>query len=154
LVPVLRGSRDARDADALADALLNPRDRSYSVPQLLEFVSRNGLAFGRWYRQAPYLPHCGALSRTPHAPTPAALAPPEQYAAMELWRGTMAAHSAVVYGSETAGAAGVRFDDERSLRFVPIRRPSTQLILERLPANAAGVLLNRGHQHPDLIVAL
>ena len=29
-----------RNADALADALLNPRDRSYSVPQLFDFLDR------------------------------------------------------------------------------------------------------------------
>src|SRR4029078_10889067 len=36
LAPLLRASRDARDTDALADALLNPRDRSYSVPTLFD----------------------------------------------------------------------------------------------------------------------
>ena len=67
LVTLLRGSRDAQNADALADALLNPRDRSYSVPQLFDFIDRNGMAFGRWYWQAPYLPQCGAIAATPHA---------------------------------------------------------------------------------------
>src|SRR5262245_4619714 len=65
LVTLLRGSRDARNPDALADALLNPRDRSYSVPQLLDFIERNGFTFGRWCWQRPYLPHCGALCATP-----------------------------------------------------------------------------------------
>ncbi len=46
----------------LADALLHPQDRSYSVPQLMDFLDRSGLAFGRWIRQAPYLPWCGALA--------------------------------------------------------------------------------------------
>ena len=69
LATVLRGSRDAANADALADALLNPRDRSYSVPQLFDFIERNDLKFGRWYSQAPYLPQCGAIATTPHADT-------------------------------------------------------------------------------------
>ena len=30
------------------------------------FLDRAGLAFGRWVRQAPYLPWCGALASTPH----------------------------------------------------------------------------------------
>src|SRR5262249_17840177 len=67
LVTVLRGSRDAQNDAAMADALLNPRDRSYSVPQLFDYIDRNGMAFGRWYWQAPYLPQCGALAATPHA---------------------------------------------------------------------------------------
>src|SRR6185503_7685953 len=42
------GSREFVNGDALADALLNPRDRSYSVPQLFDFLERNDLRFGRW----------------------------------------------------------------------------------------------------------
>ena len=64
---LLRESRDFADDDALADALCNPRDRAYSVPELLDLIARAGLRFGRWERQAPYLPDCGAISETPHA---------------------------------------------------------------------------------------
>ena len=155
LVNVLRGSRDARDADALADALLNPRDRSYSVPQLFDFIERSGLTFGRWYWQAPYLPQCGAVAATPHAARLAALAPRAQYAAMELWRGTMTAHTVVVHRTDARESVSeVCFDDERWLGFVPVRLPWTQLIQERLPPGAAGVLLNRSHQFHDLFFAI
>src|SRR5262245_6457769 len=152
LVNVLRGSRDARNADALADALLNPRDRSYSVPQLFDFIERNGLTFGRWYRQAPYLPQCGSIAATPHAKLLATLPAKDQYAAMELWRGTMTAHSVIVH--RTDAGSEVCFDDERWLRFVPVRLPWTQLIQERLPPGAAGVLLNSSHQFHDLFFAI
>jgi SAM-dependent methyltransferase len=155
LVSLLRGSRDARNADALADALLNPRDRSYSVPQLFDFIERNGLTLGRWYWQAPYLPQCGAIATTPHAKRLAALSEREQYAAVELWRGTMAAHSAIVYRSDAKeDDARIRFDDESWLRYVPVRLPWTQLVQERLPAGAAGVLLNRSHPYTDLILVI
>ena len=93
-----------RNPDALADALLNPRDRSYSVPQLFDFIERNGLTFGRWYSQAPYLPQCGAIAATPHAKRLAALPEREQYAAMELWRGTLASHSVIVSRSDASDA--------------------------------------------------
>ncbi len=73
------GSREFND-EALADALLNPRDRSYSVPQLFDFIERNDLRLGRWYWQAPYLPQCGAISGTQHAERLAALPEREQYA--------------------------------------------------------------------------
>jgi len=154
LVTVLRASRDAQNDDALADALLNPRDRSYSVPQLFDYIDRNGMTFGRWYWQAPYLPQCGAIAATPHAERLAALPPRDQYTAMELWRGTMTAYSVVVHRSDAAKDTGIRFDDERWLRFVPIRLPWTQLIRERLPAAAAGALLNRSHPHHDLILVI
>jgi hypothetical protein len=155
LVTVLRGSRDARNPDALADALLNPRDRSYSAPQFLDFLERNDLTFGRWHWQAPYLPQCGAMAETPHARRLAALPERERYAAMELWRGTMTSHSAVVYRSDSGeDVPQVRFDGERWLRYVPLRLPWTQLVQERLPPGAAGVLLNRSHPHHDLVVML
>ena len=61
------GSRDFSNVDALADALLNPRDRSYSVSQLFDFVEGNDLKLSRWYWQAAYLPQCGFIASTPHA---------------------------------------------------------------------------------------
>jgi hypothetical protein len=91
---------------------LNPRDRSYSVPELFEFVERNGLTFGRWYWQAAYLPQCGAISSTPHAGRLAALPEREQYAQMELWRGLMANHSFLVHHSDSSP---LRFDRDQYL---------------------------------------
>jgi hypothetical protein len=155
LTPVLRGSLDARNADALADALLNPRDRAYSVPQLFDFLERNGLTLRRWYWQAPYLRQCGALAATPHTPRLAILPERDQYAAAELWRGTMATHSGIVSRSDAGpGGARVRFDDDAWRAYVPIRLPWTQIVQERLPAGAAAVLLNRSHPFHDLILPL
>jgi hypothetical protein len=156
IVTLLRGSRDSANPDALADALLNPRDRSYSVPQLFDFIEGNGLTFGRWYRQAPYLPQCGAIAATPHAKRLAALPERDRYAAMELWRGTLASHSAIVSRSDAPHArVAARFDDDRHWpNYVPIRLPGTVCVRERLPAGAAGVLLSRYHASPDLILAI
>jgi SAM-dependent methyltransferase len=151
---VLRGSRDAQDRDALADALLNPRDQAYSVPELFNFIERNGLAFSRWVAQAPYLPQCGAISTTPHAARLQALPDREQYAALELWRGTMTTHSVVVRRSDGDECPSVRFDDDRWRRYVPVRLPWTVCVRERLPAGAAGVLLNRSHTYPDLVLVV
>jgi SAM-dependent methyltransferase len=155
LVTLLHGSRDAHNPDALADALLNPRDRSYSVPQLFALLDRNGLTFGRWYWQAPYLPHCGAIAATPHATPLAALPERDQYAAMELWRGTMSSHSAVVYRSDASESdVRPRLGGERWLEHVPHRLPWTRLVQERLPSGAAGVLLNGSHSYHDLVLIL
>jgi hypothetical protein len=142
-------ARDSRDADALADALLNPRERSYSVPELFEALDRTGWRFGRWYTQAPYLPGCGAIARTPHASRLASLAARQQYAAVELWRGSLVRHSLVVHRDD-----GVVRRDAASDHSVPIRRPHTLCIQERLPAGAAAVLINRNHPNPDLILPI
>jgi SAM-dependent methyltransferase len=156
LAALLRGARDAGNADALADALLNPRDRAYSVPQLFDFLERSGLTFGRWYSQAPYLPQCGAIAATPHATRLAALPERDQYAAMELWRGTLPTHSVIAVRSDAPHASvQVRFNDERNWpRYVPVRLPGTVCVQERLPPGAAAVLLSRYHASPDLILPI
>jgi SAM-dependent methyltransferase len=142
LVPLLRSSPDFATKDGVADALLHPRDRSYSVPQLMEFLDRAGLVFGRWIRQAPYLPWCGALASSPHGARLAELEPVEQYAAIELFRGSMVRHSAV------------RFDGDNWLEYVPVRLPNTVVVHDRLPAGASAVLINRDHTFTDLYLPI
>ena len=78
---LLREAPDFRNEAALADALLNPQDRAYSVPQLFEFIEGAGLRFGRWVKQAPYDPQCGAVAKIPQMSGIARLPLAEQYAA-------------------------------------------------------------------------
>jgi SAM-dependent methyltransferase len=154
LMPLLGASRDFRNADAIADALLNPRDRSYSVPELLDAVTASGLSFVRWYWQAPYLPQCGAIAATPHAHRLGQLTAAGQYAAMELWRGAMTTHSLVIGRDDGTPRTPIDFDDEHWNEYVPVRLPSTVCVQERLPPGAAGVLLNRSHPFHDLILPI
>ena len=149
------GSREFPRPDALADAVLNPRERSYSVSQVLEFVESNGLQLSRWYWQAPYLPHCGFMSSSPHASKLKALPEHEQYMEMELWRGMLPNHSFVAHRSDRKNnGAKITFDDERYLRYVPVRQPWTICLAERLPPGAAGVLVNQTHIFSDLYLII
>ena len=68
LARLLGGSADFRSQAGLADALLHPQDRAYTVTELFDFLERAGLVFGRWVRQAPYLSPCGALAGLPTRP--------------------------------------------------------------------------------------
>ena len=149
LVLMMRGSRDGLDANNLVDALLNPRDRTYSVPQLYDFVERNDLKFARWYWQAPYLPQCGVIAQTPHASRLAALSERDQYTQMELWRGLMNNHDFLVHQGD-ANERKISFDGEQYLRYVPIRRAWTMCVQDKLPPGAAGVLVNQTHMFDDL----
>jgi SAM-dependent methyltransferase len=151
LESLLREAPDFRDPAALADALLNPQDRAYSVPQLLEFIEGGGLAFGRWVRQAPYDPRCGAVARIPQAAQMQRLPEAEQYAALELFRGTMARHSAIVHRADSAGPLQrIDFSGDAWRDYVPIRLPDTIAVQERLPPGAAAVLINRTHTYTDI----
>jgi SAM-dependent methyltransferase len=155
LARLLAESPDFRRKDALADALLNPQESTYSVPQLLDLIESEGLRFGRWVRQAPYLPGCSGLDATPHAGRLAALPVKEQYAALELFRGTMLRHSLIAYRDEAPGDGGFpRFEGEEWLGYVPLRLPETACLRERLPAGAAAVLINQAHEYHDLFLPI
>ena len=155
LQSLLREAPDFRQEAALADALLHPQDRAYSVPQLFEFIKRSGLTFGRWVKQAPYSPQCGVLSHIPFISRMAELSPAEQYAAVELFRGTMVRHSAVVYRDDSpAGPRPVSFTGDAWLNYVPIKMSDTICVQERLPSGAAGVLINQTHTCTDLYMPI
>jgi SAM-dependent methyltransferase len=151
LAALLRAAPDFRDAAALADALLHPQDRAYSVPELFDFLARGGLSFLRWLKQAPYSPRCGVLARLPQSARLARLPEAEQFAAAELFRGTMVRHSAIVgRADEPEAAAPVSFAGRVWERFLPIRLADTIAVRERLPPGATAVLINRGHTDTDL----
>jgi SAM-dependent methyltransferase len=149
---VLRHARDFRQPDAMADALLHPLDRAYSVPQLYDWLGRTGVAFGRWIEQAPYLPHCGMVAKSPHAARLASLPPPQQHAAVELLRGTMVSHNFIAYRDDRqAESQPIAFAGDRWRGYVPIALPWTVCVRERLPPGSVAVLINRAHTCTDLI---
>jgi SAM-dependent methyltransferase len=152
---LLRAAPDFRQEAALADALLHPQDRAYSVPQLFDFIEKAGLTFGRWLKQAPYTPHCGVMEKIPQTARIAKLSFAEQYAAVELFRGTMVRHSAVVYRNDSPGGVQlISFAGDTWLGYVPLRMPDTICVQERLPPGAAGVLINQTHAYRDLIMPI
>jgi SAM-dependent methyltransferase len=152
---LLRQAPDFRSDAALADALLHPQDRAYSVPQVFDFIEKAGLTFGRWLRQAPYSAHCGVVAKIPQANRIARLSTTDQYAAIELFRGTMARHSIVAYRDDNpSGRQQVSFSDDSWLDYVPIRISDTICVQDRLPPGAAAVLINHTHTYPDLFLPI
>jgi SAM-dependent methyltransferase len=157
---LLAQSPDFQDEAAVADALLNPQDRAYSVPQLFELIEGSGLRFGRWLRQAPYSVYCGVLARIPQAARIARLPLKEQFAAIELFRGTMTRHSVVAYRNDCKSNSQPFSDVSHDwLSYVPARMSDTiciqdQSIQERLPSGAVAVLFNRTHTYKDLLLPI
>jgi SAM-dependent methyltransferase len=151
---ILREAPDFKQEAALADALLHPQDCAYSVPQLLEFIERGQLTFGRWVRQAPYVPRCGVLAQIPQTTRIAELPLEEQFAAVELFRGPMVRHSVVVYPNDGPGVHRVSFAGDAWLDYVPVRMADTVCVQARLPTGAAGVLINRSHSYTDIFMAV
>ncbi len=152
---VMREAPEFQQAAALADALLHPQDRAYSVPQFLDFIKAGGLTFGRWMKQAPYSPHCGVVARIPQTTQMALLPLAEQYSAVEFFRGTMVRHSAVVYRDDTPGGSpAVSFAGDAWRRYKPIRMPETVCVQERVPPGYAAVLINQTHTCKDILLAI
>jgi 2-polyprenyl-3-methyl-5-hydroxy-6-metoxy-1,4-benzoquinol methylase len=152
---VARRTKDFIYPDALADALLHPQDRAYTVPQLYAWLEYGGLSFGRWVEQAPYLPQCGAIARMQHATRLAALAPPMQHAAVELLRGTMTRHNFIAYRDDhVRNSQPINFDGDAWRGWVPLRLPWTLCIRDRAPPGFAAVLVNRAHTYPDLALPI
>jgi SAM-dependent methyltransferase len=148
---VKKRAKDFGEPDALADALLNPRDRAYTVPEIHDWLQRCGLKFGRWYEQAPYLPQCGAMARTPHGGRLSSLPSLAQHAAMELLRGTMDRHAFVAYRDDRAAASQpIAFDGDAWRSHVPVGLPWSRYLRERAPAGFSAVLINPNHIYPDL----
>jgi SAM-dependent methyltransferase len=155
LGPLLREAPDFRQEAALADALLHPQDRAYSVPQLFDFIGRGGLTFARWVKQAPYSPHCGVMAHLPQASRIATLPSSEQYAAVELFRGTMVRHSAILYRNDHPGPAQhVEFSGDAWLGYVPIRMTDSVCVQDRLPPGTAAILISPSHAYGDLFAPI
>jgi SAM-dependent methyltransferase len=152
---VARGTKDFRHLDALADALLHPQDRAYTVPQLYAWLQRCGLSFGRWFEQAPYLPQCGAIAATPHAARLFSLSPQLQHAAVELLRGTMTRHSFIAYRDDRPiDGQPITFGGDAWRGYVPLRLPWTMWIKDRTPPGSAAILINPAHAYPDLALPI
>ena len=156
LASLLHEAPDFRTEAALADALLNPQDRAYSVPRLFEFLHANRLKFGRWLRQAPYSLEVGLLSRIPGTMRSTQLSLQDQYAAAELFRGTMTRHSMIAYRDDSPSSTEITFapDSNEWLRYVPLRVPDTVRVQEQLPPGIAAILINRGHTHKDIYLPI
>jgi hypothetical protein len=152
---VLQEAPDFRQEAALADALLHPQDRAYSVPQLFDFIEKGKLTFARWVKQAPYIPRCGVMAQIPQALQMIKLPLQEEYAAAELFRGTMVRHSVIVYRNDRPGNEHpISFEANAWPRYVPIRMSDTISVQERLPVGADAVLINRTHSYRDIFLAI
>jgi SAM-dependent methyltransferase len=152
---VLRRAKDFRRPEAMADALLHPRDRAYTVPELYAWLDRCGMSFGRWIEQAPYLARCGLVARNPHAARLASLPSRLQHAAVELFRGTMVSHSFIAYRDDRSNESQpIDFAGDSWHGYIPIALPWTVCVRERLPPGSVAVLINRSHTFTDLILTV
>ena len=84
------GERPDLPLPEVADMLLHPRDRAYTVPDVKELLTDAGLVLHRWLGHAVYEPDVSPLAGQPAL---AAADPWTRAAAMELFHGRLITHS-------------------------------------------------------------
>jgi len=95
------------------------------------------------------------LSQIPQSQRIAQLPPADQYAAAELFRGTMLRHSFIAHRND-AELNPISFAGVSWRAYIPIRTPETIIVEshDRLPSNAAAVLINQSHSYTDLYLPI
>ena len=79
----------------------------------------------------------------------------DQYAATELFRGTMVRHSVIAHRDDALDSGKqIRLDDNAWLTYVPVRMPDTVCVRERLPQGAAAVLISQSHTYHDIYLPI
>jgi len=78
----------------------------------------------------------------------------QQYAAVELFRGSMVRHSVVAYRNDRPNHESIDFTGDAWLGYVPIRMANTICVQEKLPPGAAAVLINRSHTYTDIYLPI
>ena len=146
---------DLKDPAALADLLLHPRDRAYTVPEIYAWLDRNDMHMHRWVHQAPYLPQCCALVDTPHADRVMNLPPRQQHAVVELFGGSINKHTFIATRDDCpANHDTIDFDSDRWRNCVPQPFPGITVETDKLPPGILARLRNPQHDDPQIKVDL
>lgn len=114
----LQQASELKHDAAIADTFLNPKDRAYTVGQVLALVETNGLHFQGWFENSVYYPEGVAWLSPELAARVAQLPAREQWAAMEMISPALSTH---YFFARKSAAPEISF--ERSERLVPHRRP-------------------------------
>jgi SAM-dependent methyltransferase len=114
----------------LVDTFLHPVDQAYTVPQVLDFVRRNGLRFQCWGDNGPYYPDGFLNPESPVYKAIAKLPDEEQWAVVEDLSLVAGQHSLIVCRPERDLKATTPpcFQGESWMKLNPVRAPFTRMI--------------------------
>lgn len=153
LAPMLKQTPDFNNSVGLADLLLNPRDKAYTVAEIHTWLQRCGMKMCRWFHQAPYLPGCSVLAHGPHCQRLNDLAEPDQHAAMELFGGSISKHEFIACRDDRrAGDYTISFRGKAWRHYVPVRFPGISIETQDLPKGVLARLRNNQHMDPEITI--
>lgn len=108
----------------IVDTFLHRSDRAYSVPDVLDFAKRAGLAFRSWLDKSLYSVEAVVPFNHPLRPLLEALPEKEQWAALELLTQSLGCHRFLLCHEDVPAATYTpNFDGKEWLNYVPMLRP-------------------------------
>ena len=143
-------TNDLNSLNGVADALLHPSDRSYSVPQLFRWLEACGVRFERWLFQAPYLPRFSAVEKLRKVES-RGLKGVDAYASMELFRGTMITHRFVAARDDDPFSVSNLLENEDWKSLKPVLFPGARVNTSAVPKGCAAQLWHPVHGYADLV---
>ena len=146
---LMSGGDFTHDA-GVVDMFLHPRDSALSVPELLDYVERNGLVFQTWFHNEVY--HTDRLFRPDSTVAQAIQRLPirEQWAVVEnLMIAGDGRHAFIACRPERdACRYGIDFSGTDWLDYFPLRHPRVQIVAAAAPPHRGGAYAQRSIWHP------
>jgi SAM-dependent methyltransferase len=144
----LAGAAELRHDAAFVDTFLHAQDRAYTVPQVLDFLERNGLAFGGWVDNAHYYPDAALARFAPEVRSAVAALPArEQWAVVEMLTQNLGMHMLAV---RHAGHRGPGPEPDLASPGWQALTPKRVPGLKRVPSPAHAPAYTRGGQTFEL----
>ena len=131
--------KDLESHEGIADLLLNPRERSYSVADIYNLLRQADLRLQRFFYQAYYFPRCALPANSPLLAQLERLPLEDQYAVIELFRSSIRKHQFVACrGDRPESAFTPEFSGSEFSRYVPVFTPGIKIVKEDYPNGGKG----------------
>ncbi len=128
----------------IVDTFLHPQDRAYTVPEVLGFVRRCGLAFQGWLDNSLYYPAGAITPRSPLRLRTEALPVEEQWAVVDNLSLLNACHFFIACHPGRVGRTKLDFQGGDWLGYVPLRHPFLKVVEDPSVEPARNGTLRRG----------
>ena len=157
-----RGAADESEAAAVAvdrhllNRITQPEEASFTIDEVLAALEGSGCRLQRLLYQALYLPDaCGLAADSQLCDDALALPPCQQWALVELFRGSMGSHEMIVCRSDRAVQSfEIHLDGEDWLSYVPLPSPLLETEFNDLLPGSAMRVRCRGHLYREISVLL
>jgi hypothetical protein len=103
---------------AIVDTFLHTQDTAYSVPDVLDFVEKNGLAFKGWLDSALYNQEMVGLGYN--------IPDRDRWSIVENLSGRMGQHRFMASSLERDSKSEITFEDKNWVDYFPLRNPELQ----------------------------